>query len=43
VLLTEEERQRRHQKAIARNAESRRIRALRTASREARIKEKIEV
>jgi hypothetical protein len=40
VTLTQEERQRRYEKAVAKNAESRRIRALRAANREARLREK---
>ena len=40
MTLTSEEKQRRHEKAVARSAEIRRIRALRAANREARLREK---
>jgi len=43
VTLTIEERQQRHEKAVARSAEIRRIRALRAANREARLREKSDV
>jgi hypothetical protein len=40
MTLTPEEKQRRHEKAVARSAEIRRIKALRAAKREARLREK---
>jgi hypothetical protein len=40
MTLTPEEKQRRHEKAVARSAEIRRIKALRAANRKARLREK---
>jgi hypothetical protein len=40
LTLTPEEKQRRHEKAVIRSVEIRRIKALRAAKREARIREK---
>jgi hypothetical protein len=40
MTLTPEEKQRRHEEAVARSAEIRRIRALRAVKRKARLREK---